>query len=284
MEGQGTSHGSRSPLSDITNRAGSARGAGSEGSPPDFGTQDPFQEQPGQFETAHNFFSREPLNICLRPKPEKAELDRVLAGIEAQVTRAQGGQQAWSTLVFGYSSADFHSLEQYLVDLHAQRPATAQQEVIGTINALTGKLRAIDNAYRYIGQDPSFPEFKQVLVRLDAITQLVICWRASAASTLAILSGGRMPAIETTGVQKEAVKLYNFVKFYAAQYGYRVGGPDGYVYVQDIHTLPDGRVHRSPHWRHVTRVPQPGMSRVDPLAVTLALHIGIWPDARVSTS
>ncbi len=249
----------RTPLRDLTNRLPRGSGSdGSRGSPEGYGSQDPFGRPPGQFDAGHDFFSTDELDIQLRPKPSKADLDRLLASIETQVSAAQGNHFAWSQLVFQYDTSEFNCLEQYLVDLHAQRPMTAEKETVNTVNRLMGKVNALSNAYRFIGQDPSFPEFKAILARMDSLTHLIVCWRAAAASNIAILSGGRMPAIETSSVEKEAVKLYNFVKFYAKQHSYRVGGPDGFVYIQDVYTMPDGRVHKTPHWRHVTRVPQPG--------------------------
>ncbi len=161
--------------------------------------------------------------------------------------------------MFGYSPEDFATLDEFLMDLHSRSPATSMSDVLRTANQLLLKLKNIEQAYRWLGDGAQQDDFKQILFKLSAMKSAIITWRLVAAGHLSILTGGLPPsALDTTAVVKDAVKLYDFVKWYALSQEYRIGGGvDPLVYVQDRHMW-EGQLHKTPHWRHVIRMPQPG--------------------------
>ncbi|KAK9827049.1 hypothetical protein WJX74_004732 [Apatococcus lobatus] len=250
------SHGSRPPLSDITN----GQSQDSTSDIPGFGTDDPLNQVPGQFESPHDFFSEEALVIQPRPRPSKEYLDGLVTHFEGQMTQL-GTPSMCFQKVFGYSPQDFDSLESFLYDFHSRSTGSSMNEVMRIGNHLLLKLKNVEEAYRYIGQDPQYADFKNTLSRIWVMRDRLIVVRMTAAGMLAAITGERPPCVETTMNNKEGKKLYDFVKWYAYSLGYRIGGIDGLVYTQST-CLHEGVLHKTRHWQHVTRLPQPGESQL----------------------
>lgn len=191
------------------------------------------------------------------PRPQKAALDSLLLHFESQMAHDISVSSPWPQQVFQISPDDFSTLEGFLSDFHTAHPDNSMAELMRTFNALLQKLLNIEAAYRFLGCSPAFDEFKDVLMRLQLIRDQISLWRMVAAGHLAILTGQKPPCIETTANVKDAMKLYEFVKWYAMGLGYRIGGPASLVYIQDT-CMYQGQLHKTPHWRHAVRIPQPG--------------------------
>lgn len=165
--------------------------------------------------------------------------------------------RSWHHLVFQYSPEDFPTFERFLMDFHANFPAGSMKELMRTFNALLTKLNHITSTYASLGYGREIPQMQDIFNSIFCMRDIVVLWRMSAASQLAILTGQKPPCIETAKETPNAVKLYNYVKSYAMSLGYRIGGPNDNVYVQNVCTF-EGQEHKTPHWKHVLRRPQPG--------------------------
>ena len=164
--------------------------------------------------------------------------------------------RSWHHMVFHFSPDEFPSLDCFLADFHANHPADSMNQLMRTLNGLLTKLKHLQAAYQFLGFGPEFVQFKEILDSLWRMRDQVVLWRMIGAGLLAIISGQRPPCIADT-TARDAVKFYDYVKWYAMSLGYRIGGPDDNVYVQTV-CKSEGVEHVTPHWGHVTRRPQPG--------------------------
>lgn len=83
--------------------------------------------------------------------------------------------------IYGYSSEDFDSLESFLFDFHSRFPGCSMNEVMRQSNRPLLKLKNTEEAYRYIGQDPQYADFKNILSRIWAMRDRLIVVRMAAA-------------------------------------------------------------------------------------------------------
>lgn len=115
-----------------------------------------------------------------RPRPSKQFLDGIVTHFEGQMAQLGAPSQLFQK-IYGYSSEDFDSLESFLFDFHSRFPGCSMNEVMRQSNRPLLKLKNTEEAYRYIGQDPQYADFKNILSRIWAMRDRLVVVRMAAA-------------------------------------------------------------------------------------------------------